>query len=101
MPVGLWRSSHDSSRDGLSESARDEGKKSLSARGEIRTRTGLPPVDFESTASAVPPLGRPNRIYRKDLEGTRTETRGFEGADAARVAVERAIVLYRSKFGGS
>jgi hypothetical protein len=29
----------------------------LSARGESRTRTGLPPVDFESTASAIPPLG--------------------------------------------
>ena len=28
-----------------------------SARGESRTRTGLPPVDFESTASAIPPLG--------------------------------------------
>ena len=29
-----------------------------SARGESRTRTGLPPADFESAASAIPPLGR-------------------------------------------
>jgi hypothetical protein len=28
------------------------------ARGESRTRTGLPPADFESAASAIPPLGR-------------------------------------------
>ena len=28
-----------------------------SARGESRTRTRLPSVDFESTASAIPPLG--------------------------------------------
>ena len=34
------------------------------ARGEIRTRTGLPPADFESAASAVPPLGRAGKIYR-------------------------------------
>ncbi len=27
------------------------------ARGESRTRTGLPPADFESAASAIPPLG--------------------------------------------
>jgi hypothetical protein len=32
-------------------------RRNFSARGEIRTRMGLPPVDFESTASAVPPLG--------------------------------------------
>ena len=32
------------------------------ARGESRTRTGLPPVDFESTASAIPPLGRAGKI---------------------------------------
>ena len=37
------------------------------------------------------------QVY-KDLEGTRTETRGFEGAAAAREAVERAMELYRSKF---
>ncbi len=35
-----------------------------SARGESRTRTGLPPVDFESTASAVPPLGPGGKISR-------------------------------------
>ena len=39
------------------------------------------------------------QVY-KDLEGTRTETRGFEGAGAAREAVVRAIELYDAKFGG-
>ena len=39
------------------------------------------------------------QVY-KDLEGTRTETRGFEGARAAREAVVRAIELYDSTFGG-
>ncbi len=29
----------------------------LHARGESRTLTGLPPGDFESPASAIPPLG--------------------------------------------
>jgi inorganic pyrophosphatase len=38
------------------------------------------------------------QVY-KDLEGTRTETRGFEGAGAAREAVVRAMELYQSKFG--
>src|SRR5204863_5892396 len=33
------------------------GKHVRHARGASRTRTGLPPVDFESTASAIPPLG--------------------------------------------
>ena len=28
------------------------------ARGESRTRTRLPSADFESAASAIPPLGR-------------------------------------------
>jgi inorganic pyrophosphatase len=37
----------------------------------------------------------------KDLEGTRTETKGFEGAGAAKAEVERAMELYRAKFGGS
>src|SRR2546423_8584108 len=32
-----------------------------SARGESRTLTGLPPGDFESPASAIPPLGRATR----------------------------------------
>src|SRR5438093_12934875 len=31
------------------------------ARGESRTLTGLPPGDFESPASAIPPLGRASR----------------------------------------
>jgi inorganic pyrophosphatase len=37
----------------------------------------------------------------KVLEGTRTETKGFEGAGAAKAEVERAMELYRAKFGGS
>ncbi len=37
------------------------------------------------------------QVY-KDLEGTRTETRGFEGAAAAKQAVARAIGSYDSKF---
>ena len=36
------------------------------------------------------------RVY-KDLEGTRTETRGFEGAAAARASVVRAMELYLAK----
>ncbi|HET7598742.1 MAG TPA: inorganic diphosphatase [Gemmatimonadales bacterium] len=38
------------------------------------------------------------RVY-KDLEGTRTESRGFEGAAAARAEIERAMDAYRRKFG--
>jgi inorganic pyrophosphatase len=37
------------------------------------------------------------RVY-KDLEGTRTETRGFEGAIAARGAVTRAMASYQARF---
>ncbi len=33
------------------------------------------------------------QVY-KDLEGTRTETRGFEGAGAARAAISRAMESY-------
>jgi hypothetical protein len=43
-----------------------------SARGEIRTRTGLPPVDFESTASAVPPLGPSGNIAPVEGRGKRS-----------------------------
>ena len=39
------------------------------------------------------------RVY-KDLEGTHTETRGFEGAAAARSAITRAMEAYEEKFGG-
>jgi inorganic pyrophosphatase len=39
------------------------------------------------------------RVY-KDLEGTRTETRGFEGAGAARLAVTRAMSAYQERFAG-
>ena len=38
------------------------------------------------------------RVY-KDLEGGTTETRGFEGAVAAREAIIRAIGLYQERFG--
>jgi inorganic pyrophosphatase len=37
------------------------------------------------------------QVY-KDLEGTRTETRGFEGGDAAREAVLRAMKSYEARF---
>jgi inorganic pyrophosphatase len=39
------------------------------------------------------------QVY-KDLEGTRTETRGFEGAAAARATVTRAMQLYQREFEG-
>ena len=35
----------------------------LNARGESRTRTGLPPADFESAASAIPPLGPARGVW--------------------------------------
>jgi len=35
----------------------------------------------------------------KDLEGTRTESRGFENAAAARAAITRAMDTYVRKFG--
>lgn len=38
------------------------------------------------------------RVY-KDLEGTRTVTRGFEGADAARDAITESMAAYRKQFG--
>jgi inorganic pyrophosphatase len=38
------------------------------------------------------------RVY-KDLEGKHTETRGFEGADAARKAIVRSVEKYRSTYG--
>jgi inorganic pyrophosphatase len=37
------------------------------------------------------------RVY-KDLEGTHTETRGFEGAAEAREAIERAMAAYEERF---
>ena len=37
------------------------------------------------------------QVY-KDLEGSRTETRDFEGAAAARAAVERAMRLYGDRY---
>jgi inorganic pyrophosphatase len=38
------------------------------------------------------------QVY-KDLEGTRTVTRGFEGADAAKRAIVEAMEAYGRKFG--
>lgn len=38
------------------------------------------------------------QVY-KDLEGTRTVTRGFEGADAARAAILDGMRLYEERFG--
>ena len=38
------------------------------------------------------------RVY-KDLEGTHTETRGFEGAEAARKAIGTAMEMYQARFG--
>jgi inorganic pyrophosphatase len=38
------------------------------------------------------------QVY-KDLEGTRTVTRGFEGAGAARQAISRSMDAYTEKFG--
>ena len=35
-----------------------------SARGESRTRTRLPSADFESAASAIPPLGLSRKFVR-------------------------------------
>ena len=40
------------------------------------------------------------KVY-KDLEGTRTESRGFEGAAAARQVIEQAMRAYDERFGGS
>jgi inorganic pyrophosphatase len=37
------------------------------------------------------------RVY-KDLEGTHTETRGFEGAAEARAAIVRAMKAYQERF---
>jgi inorganic pyrophosphatase len=39
------------------------------------------------------------RVY-KDLEGTRTESRGFQDAAAARALVQRYTELYRERFPG-
>ncbi len=40
------------------------------------------------------------RVY-KDLEGTHTQTRGFEDAAAARTAIDRAMIAYNRKFAGA
>ena len=40
------------------------------------------------------------QVY-KDLEGTGTETRGFENAAAARAEIQRAMAAYEADFGGS
>jgi inorganic pyrophosphatase len=38
------------------------------------------------------------QVY-KDLEGTRTESRGFEDAGAARKAIDTAMRMYQERFG--
>ena len=38
------------------------------------------------------------QVY-KDLEGSRTESRGFEGAGAAREAIVQAMTSYQDRFG--
>jgi inorganic pyrophosphatase len=40
------------------------------------------------------------KVY-KDLEGTRTESHGFEGSAAARQVIEQAMRAYDERFGGS
>jgi inorganic pyrophosphatase len=37
------------------------------------------------------------QVY-KDLEGTRTETRGFEDAAAARAAISQTMTTYQKRF---
>src|SRR3954468_2630758 len=48
----------------------------LSARGESRTRTRLPSADFESAASAIPPLGLARSITSPCRLGTKEYLRG-------------------------
>jgi inorganic pyrophosphatase len=40
------------------------------------------------------------QVY-KDLEGKDTQTQGFEGAEAAKRAIRRAMDMYREKFGSA
>ena len=65
--------------------------------------TGDPYSDGINDLGDVPPhyLKEVEHFFRvyKDLEGTRTETRGFEGAAAARDAIETAMGTYAKKFG--
>src|SRR6266705_2176827 len=56
------------------------------ARGESRTRTPLPAPDFESGASAIPPLGR--RLCRRNLARRRGGTRGTDAANSPVVAAK-------------
>ena len=57
LAPAMWRLAHDSNPEQQADRCG-----SSRARGEVRTRTGLPPVGFESTASAVPPL-EPGRNF--------------------------------------
>src|SRR6476646_6846180 len=54
--TAAWQASCNAARQASAQSAR------FDARGESRTRTGLPPADFESAASAIPPLGRAKKL---------------------------------------
>jgi inorganic pyrophosphatase len=67
--------------------------------------TGDPYSDGVHDLKDVPPhyLREVEHFFKvyKDLEGTRTESRGFEGAAAARAAIVRAMEAYGRKFGGA
>jgi inorganic pyrophosphatase len=66
--------------------------------------TGDPYSDGLNDLGDVPPhyLKEIEHFFQvyKDLEGTRTVTRGFEGADAARKAIVESMEAYEKKFGG-
>ena len=68
-----------------------------------RCRLGDPYSDGLNDLGDIPPhyLKEIEHFFQvyKDLEGTRTVTRGFEGADAARAAITDAMATYRKKFG--
>jgi inorganic pyrophosphatase len=65
--------------------------------------TGDPYSDGLNDLEDVPPhyLKEIEHFFQvyKDLEGTRTETRGFEGAAAAREAILQSMESYSKKFG--
>ena len=65
--------------------------------------TGDPYSDGINELGDVPPhyLKEIEHFFQvyKDLEGTRTVTRGFEGAAAARSAIADAMGAYQREFG--
>ena len=66
--------------------------------------TGDPYSDGLNDLGDVPPhyLKEIEHFFQvyKDLEGTRTVTRGFEGAEAARKAIVESMEAYEKKFAG-